>query len=43
MKVQTNVRAGRQNRGGSDNPPETEYVDPTPVPAPPPVSRCVGI
>ena len=39
MKVKTNVRAGRQNRGGGT---ETEvhssgdtYV--------PPVSRCVGI
>jgi hypothetical protein len=44
MKVQTNVRAGRQNRGGgADNPPGSEYVDPVPAPVPPPVSRCVGI
>jgi hypothetical protein len=43
MKVKTNVRAGRQNRGGkTDDNPGPESVDPTPVPAPP-VSRCVGI
>ena len=47
MKVQTNLRAGAQNRGAtsgggtkpSDNSPETE-VKPVYVP---PVSRCVGI
>ena len=44
MKVKTNVRAGKQNRNGSDNPPEapeaTETATYTYVP---PVSRCVGI
>lgn len=49
MKVQTNLRAGKQNRGTtsgggtkpSDNSPETEVVE-TPVYVPP-ISRCVGI
>lgn len=44
MKVQSNVRAGKQNRGGgSDNPVETEVeteLEPVYVP---PVSRCTGI
>jgi hypothetical protein len=40
MKVKTNVRAGKQNRGGgSDNPPGSE----DPVLPPPPISRCVGV
>jgi hypothetical protein len=43
MKVKTNVRAGKQNRGGSgggsDNPPGSE----DPVLPPPPISRCVGL
>lgn len=36
MKIKTNIRAGKQNRKGSDNPPETE------VEYTPPVSRCPG-
>jgi hypothetical protein len=40
MKVKTNVRAGKQNRGGSyDDTPQVE----DPVLPPPPVSRCVGV
>lgn len=39
MKVKTNVRAGKQNRGGTDNPPGSE----DPVLPPPPISRCVGV
>jgi hypothetical protein len=40
MKVKTNVRAGKQNRGGSvDDTPHTE----DPVLPPPPISRCVGV
>jgi hypothetical protein len=40
MKVKTNVRAGKQGRNGSDNPPEVETPE---LPPAPPVSRCVGL
>ena len=44
MKVKTNIRAGKQNRGGSS---ETETssssINNTVVTYVPPVSRCVGI
>ncbi len=44
MQVKTNIRAGKQNRGGSstdDNPGTESTESSTPVYVPP-VSRCTG-
>ena len=44
MKVKTNIRAGKQNRGGTDTTNDTSsQINNTVVSYVPPVSRCVGI
>ena len=44
MKVKTNVRAGKQNRGGTTETTDTSSnINNTVVSYVPPVSRCVGI
>ena len=40
MKIQTNVRAGRQTRNRSGGTDDSVHVEDTYVP---PVSRCAGI
>ena len=43
MKVKTNIRAGKQNRGGSETDTTSSSINNTVVSYVPPVSRCVGI